>query len=191
MPNWCSNDITISHPEPAKLEALAESVQRGKFFNHVVPVPDDLFVNDSVFYGTEAEKVYLEMKKKSNIKKYGCESWYDYCSFRWGTKWDVTSHEGKETKVEDGLLEFGFSSAWCPPTGIYRAMMKQGFSVCAFYHYEFYKCGKWDNGRVTNYDISGWSAEKVREKIPELNNRLNISHLIEELEKEAQMDEDS
>ena len=42
MPNWCNNTVTISHPDTAKLEALASAVKEGNFLKHIIPIPEDL-----------------------------------------------------------------------------------------------------------------------------------------------------
>ncbi len=44
MPNWCNNNVTISHTDPTKIEALAAAVREGKFCNFVKPVPASLHI---------------------------------------------------------------------------------------------------------------------------------------------------
>ena len=98
MPNWCNNSVTISHTDSSKIEALAAAVREGKFCNHVIPVPEDLnIVAGSV--GDPVEQAELERKTAENFEKYGAGNWYDFCTSRWGTKWDVDAYEGENVKV--------------------------------------------------------------------------------------------
>ena len=92
MPNWCNNNVVISHRDPAVLEALAASVREGKFCNHVIPTPEDLNITaGSLGHGTP-EQLELERKTAENIQKHGYGNWYDFQVARWGTKWDVDSY---------------------------------------------------------------------------------------------------
>jgi hypothetical protein len=80
MPNWCNNNISISHEDPTKLEALAQAVREGKFCNHVIPVPEDLqIVAGRVGADDNAEQIELERKTAENVQKYGAGNWYDFC----------------------------------------------------------------------------------------------------------------
>lgn len=191
MPNWCNNNVTISHEDPAKLEALAQAVRDGKFLDHVIPVPEDLqIVAGRVGDDTNAEQIELERRTKENIEKYGAGNWYDFCVNRWGTKWDVESYEGENTVVDNGVLEFGFDSAWSPPIGVYEEMVEQGFEVVAYYNEPgMVYVGKWDNGVDDCYDYSGETSKTVRDAIgEELDDMYGISESMADYEAE-EMDE--
>ncbi len=189
MPNWCNNNISISHSDPAKLEALASAVREGKFLNHIIPVPEDLQITAG-FLGDEAAQKELERKTAENVEKYGHGNWYDFCTSRWGTKWEVDAYEGENVKVENGVLEFGFDSAWSPPIGIYEEMMEQGFEVRAYYYEPgMAYVGKWDNGDDECYDYGGTNSETVVDAIgEELDEMFGISESMAEYEAE-EMDE--
>jgi hypothetical protein len=72
MPNWCNNNVTISHADSTKLEALAAAVREGKFLNHVIPVPEDLqIVAGRVGADDNPDQIELERREQENLKKYG------------------------------------------------------------------------------------------------------------------------
>ena len=185
MPNWCNNNVTISHEDPAKLEALAEAVRKGEFCNHVIPVPEDLQITAGFLGDTEAQKE-LERKTAENVKKYGVGNWYDFCTSRWGTKWDVDAYEGENVKVENGVLEFGFDSAWAPPVGIYEALVEDGFAVRAYYYEPgMAYVGKYEDGVDECYDYGGYNSKTVVDAIgEELDEMFGISESMAEYEEE-------
>ena len=136
MPNWCNNRVVISHPDTAKLEALVGAIKEGNFLKHIVPIPEDLnIVAGRVGDDTNPEQIELERKTAENIEKYGAGNWYDFCTSRWGTKWDVDPYDPEDVKIDQyGQVEFGFDSAWAPPCGVYEAMAEQGYTVEATYY---------------------------------------------------------
>ena len=69
--------------------------------NSLYPVPEELASSP-------------HSRRKTLIRKYGADNWYDWCISNWGTKWDVQAVlEGEG----DGYLEYSFDSAWSPPVG--------------------------------------------------------------------------
>lgn len=40
MPNWISNSVAVSHPDPHKLKELADIFQSDRPFNTLIPQPD-------------------------------------------------------------------------------------------------------------------------------------------------------
>ena len=54
----------------------------------------------------------------SNIKKYGCPTWYEWCVKNWGTKWN-----GCDSWLEDDILHF--DTAWSPPIPVLIALSKK------------------------------------------------------------------
>ncbi len=188
MPNWCSNGVTISHTDTAKMEALAAAVKEGKFCNHVVPVPQELTDTIAGSYGDDEKQRALEEQTKRNLEKYGVGNWYDFCVNRWGTKWDVDPYDPAEVKVEDNTITFGFDSAWAPPVGIYEALVEDGFEVVAYYYEPGMAfVGKWDNGVDECYEFGGETSKTVRDAIgDELDDYFDISTSMAEYEDEEE-----
>ena len=187
MPNWCNNNISISHEDSAKLEALAAAVREGKFCDHVIPVPEDLqIVAGRVGADDNAEQIELERKTQENIEKYGAGNWYDFCVNRWGTKWDVEAYEGENVVVENNVLEFGFDSAWSPPCGVYEELVEQGFSVRAYYYEPgMGYVGKWEDGIDDCIEYHDYDSKTVRDAIgEELDDMFGISESMAEYEEE-------
>ena len=192
MPNWCNNTITITHPDPVKLEALAAAVREGKFCNFIHPVPEDLHITAGREGSDDDPKqIALEAKEKSNREKYGYANWYDFCVNEWGTKWDVDAYEGEDVKVEDGKLSFGFDSAWAPPINLYEKMFEQGYNLKAFYWEPgMCFCGKFDADGDDYYDYSNMKAAELREEIdPELDEVMAITEGLEQWEEENKEEE--
>lgn len=192
MPNWCNNRVVISHPDTAKLEALVGAIKEGNFLKHIVPVPEDLqIVAGRVGDDTNPDQIELERKSAENLKKYGAANWYDFCTSRWGTKWDVDPYDPEDVKIENNTIEFGFDSAWSPPMGIYEEMVEQGYTVEATY----YEPGMAYVGRCDGspefgftddcYEIGGETSKTVRDAIgEELDDEYGISESMAEWEEE-------
>lgn len=186
MPNWCNNNVTISHTDSAKLEALASAIKEGNFCKHVIPVPEDLnIVAGRVGDDTNPDQIELERKSKENLEKYGAANWYDFCVNHWGTKWDVDPYD-PDVKVVNNTIEFGFDSAWSPPMGIYEALVDDGFEVVAYYYEPgMAYVGKFDNGCDECYDYSGHDSKTVVDAIgEELDEMFGISESMAEWEEE-------
>jgi hypothetical protein len=177
MPNWCNNWVEVGHEDPAKVQALADAMNRGEFCNAVIPVPQELKDTVSGSYGDPVEQAELERKTRANVEKYGAGNWYDFCTSRWGTKWDVGG-DGQADIADDGLsMNASFDSAWAPPVGVYDALVEQGYSVRAYY-YESGMCyaGVYDNGSDDCQDFSNMTAKQVEDIIdPDLDECMGIT----------------
>ena len=193
MPNWCNNRVVISHTDTAKLEALVGAIKEGNFLKHIVPIPEDLnIVAGRVGADDNPDQQELERKTKENILKYGAGNWYDFCTSRWGTKWDVDAYDPEDVKINQfGQVEFGFDSAWSPPCGVYEAMVEQGYTVEATY----YEPGMGFVGRCEGgpefglsddcYDLGGLKSKDVVDAIgEELDEEYGISESMAEFEDE-------
>ena len=197
MPNWCNNTVEINHPDPAKMYALVEAINEGKFCNHIIPVPESLHITAGREGADDDPKqIELVRREKENIEKHGYANWYDFCVGRWGTKWDVEPYEPVEYDDQHDKkgITFGFDSAWSPPLNIYEAMIEQGYTVKGYYWESgMCYCGVWDNGNDDYYDYSNMKSSELREEIdPELDEIMCITENLEMWEEEnaEEVDED-
>jgi hypothetical protein len=105
MPNWCSNEITISGDVTRIVEALEsiESKQENNVFKTLIDVPQD-------------------------------EDWYNTNLKYFGTKWDVSYYECDPQEFDGGLVLMP-NTAWSPPIefGVNLAK-KYGVEVEMYYH---------------------------------------------------------
>jgi hypothetical protein len=194
MPNWCNNNVSISHPDRSKMEALLVAVKAGEFCNHVKPVPEELkIVAGRVGDDNDAAQIALEAAEKSNREKFGYATWYDYCVNEWGTKWDINTYEGNDIELDDNnTIYFGFDSAWAPPIGIYEALLDQGYTVLAqYYEPGMAFVGEWDDGYDNFFEYGGETSATVRDLIgEELDDLYGISESMAEFEDEREEDEE-
>ena len=184
MPNWCNNVVEISHEDAGKMEALVAAVNEGKFCNFAIPVPKALTETVAGHLGDEYEQELNQFKMQLNKKYFGADTWYEFCTSNWGTKWDVDAYD--TVVLEGNGVEFGFDSAWSPPTGVYDALVEQGFSVRAYYYEPgMGYCGKWEDGQDDYYDIGNMNSQEVRDMLPEdLDECMCISENMEMYEEE-------
>jgi hypothetical protein len=186
MPNWCSNGVTISHEDPAKIAALATAMREGKFLDHVIPVPQELRDTMAGSYGNDERQRLLEEATALNVVRFGYGNWYDFCVARWGTKWDVSCEGGVEVTDDGKTVDASFDSAWSPPIGVYEALVEDGFEVRAYYYEPgMGYVGKWEDGIDECYEYGGETADTVREAIgEELDDYFGISESMEMWEEE-------
>ena len=92
MPNWCSNNLSLSHDNPDMISRAKKAIEEGTFFNEFVPLP-------------ESEK----------------DNWYDWCCENWGTKWnacDVVFNDYSIDNDHKPSIDYSFQTAWSPPETI-------------------------------------------------------------------------
>jgi len=185
MPNWCNNTVEIAHKDPAKLKALVEAYNDGKFCSYAIPVPSDLhIVAGRVGDDNDPKQIELEAQEKRNLETHGYKTWYDFCVNEWGTKWDCGG-DGDQIELEEGQdnTTLCFDSAWSPPIGVYEALVEQGFEVRAYYYEPGMNfAGIWDNGNDEFYELPG-SSDAVVDEIPAvLDEMFGISETMAEYE---------
>ena len=194
MPNWCNNVVEIGHEDPAKLKALVEAYNEGKFCSFAIPVPASLsIVAGRVGEEGSPEQIELEAQEKSNLEKHGYANWYDFCVNEWGTKWDVGG-DGDRIELEEGQdnTTLDFDSAWAPPLGVYQALMEQGFSVRAYF-YESGMCfaGIFDENGEDFYELNDMRSDEVADALPkDLDDMFCISEGIAQWEEDNEEDEE-
>ena len=191
MPNWCSNNIRVRGSQQREINRLVEAFKAGEFCDAVIPIPEELRNPDTGSYGGEDADAKDRLREELT-KKYGYSGWYDFCTGRWGTKWDVGS-DGYIEVDEDGLgFKANFDSAWAPPIGVYEALVEQGFEVDAFYYEPgMGYAGRWDNGFDDCVsDIGTLTPDEIRENYPEIDEHFGISDQLEEMIEEERMQDD-
>ena len=190
MPNWCNNNLTLTHEDPAMIKRAYDALERGEFLEEFIPVPQQLKIVAG-FVGDPVEQAKLEADTQRNIEKYGYGNWYDYCVNEWGTKWDVGG-DGQEVDItEDGTtLSTYFDSAWAPPTNAYEKLQDMGFGIEAMYYEPGMGfAGKWDHGSDDYYEFGSMSADQAESEIPsDVDFAFGITESIREYEAEHQED---
>jgi len=188
MPNWCNNNLTLTHEDPAMIQRAADALLRGEFLNEFCPVPADLqIVSGRVGDDADTEQKKLEDQTKANLEKYGYGNWYDYCVAEWGTKWDVGCEGSTDVHPDGKMLHTYFDSAWSPPIGAYEKLEALGFTVNAMY-YEggMGYAGVYGEGVDDEILLEGLSADDIELHYPELDEAFGISECMREYEAEQQ-----
>ena len=187
MPNWCNNNLTLQHEDPAMIKRAADALERGEFLQEFIPVPEQLqIVAGSV--GDPVEQAKLEADTKRNVEELGYGNWYDFQVNEWGTKWDVGGDSQTDIHPDGKMLHTYFDSAWSPPVAAYEKLTAMGFTVGAMY-YEggMAYAGVWEDGVDDYYDLGGMNSQRVIDELPvELDEAFGISECMAEYEAENQ-----
>lgn len=123
MPNWCENNLTVSHSDPVMVQKFVEACKSDGLFGYFLPTPVELTEMTSPVASPEIAK--------SNIEKYGSSDWYDWNVNNWGTKWDVSE---PDHEVSEDTVTTWFDTAWGPPLDFYEHLKGLGYTVEAMYH---------------------------------------------------------
>jgi hypothetical protein len=139
MPNWCDNNLRITHEDPAMITKLVDAWNADKFFGTIYPEPDykttpvpHTFPQIKAEYAKTEEEKALAIANEPTIRE---DSWWDWRVQNWGTKWEINTEDHEKPQVNsDGTSLFVyFNSAWSPPTGVYEKLIEQGYGVEAYY----------------------------------------------------------
>lgn len=189
MPNWCNNEMTISHPDKSMIQRALKAWETGSFLDEFIPVPQDLKETIKGFLSGDEQKE-LEKKQARNIEQYGHATWWDFCVDEWGTKWDIgyDKNYGNEPNIlSDNSFHVCFDSAWSPPVNAYYKLEEMGFTIEAYY-YEggigFWGEFKDGHDLEGSFDYSKSGIEKIPMHIREMFGIEPPDE--EELEEEAQ-----
>lgn len=177
MPNWCSNNATFTHEDPAQIQRLVKAYNADRLFTEFVPTPAELLETTA-----PNDKNVDEL-----VEKYGYPDWYSFQVNEWGTKWDVQSVD--EVEADGNSVSVFFDSAWAPPIQFYAKMEEQGFTVQAYYYEPGMAfCGSYENGDDNTIEITGNSAW-VKENVPnDIDEMFAISESMEQWEEDEQND---
>ena len=177
MPNWCANEVVLKHRDPAMIERAVKAYREGRLLGEFIPCPAELHEHDSPMRDAELAKTFVE--------KYGATDWYNWQVQNWGTKWDIGGRDDHVEQPDANTLELRFDSAWSPPIQGYGRLVELGFEIEAFYNEPgMVFCGSYTGAGDEEFedyiDYNGWSADRVRSEIPELDQRFCISEWLEE-----------
>jgi len=145
MPNWCSNDLTITGPSE-DLTTLANLVglygDSPSFdFNKIDPYPEHF---------REQDEAAVEAFKRGDYSvKDGFNSGgYDWCVTNWGTKWN--SNKLFNFKTTRTKIKASFDTAWAPPQMVILTLSSR-FPKCTF-NLKYYESGMGFKGSLTLMD---------------------------------------
>jgi hypothetical protein len=185
MPNWCNNNLTLEHDDPAMITRAKEALDRGEFLQEFIPVPKELTETMAGSYGDDAKQKDLEAQMKANVAKYGYSNWYDFCVGEWGTKWDVGGDGQSDIHPDGKSLFTSFDSAWSPPVNAYQKLEQLGFRVNAmFYESGMAFAGIYEDGNCEDFSLEGMSADEIEQNYPELDEAFCIAEAIREFQEE-------
>jgi len=144
MPNWCMNNLTISHGDTKQLQKFVDAYNSGETCQSFIPRPESI----------------------NNSDAFAADGWYTWNVNHWGTKWDF----GKDTvddpvAIEDGLVDISFETAWSPPIPFYDYLVDLGYNVDAtYYEPGMGFCGIYYNGDDDYVDY-GDSKDDIPDRI--------------------------
>jgi len=148
------------------IERAVKAYRAGRLLDEFIPMPQALL--QALLEGTG-------------------DGWYNWAVSNWGTKWDIGGDGEFAEQPDANTLELRFDSAWSPPIQGYGRLLEMGFEIEAFYNEPGMAfCGSYTGAGDEEFDdcidYGGWSADKVRTEIPELDQRFCISEWLEDSE---------
>jgi hypothetical protein len=189
MPNWCSNNLVLTHEDPAMIQRAFDALERGEFLQEFIPVPEQLKIVAGCV-GDPDEQKKLEADTKRNVEELGYGNWYDFCVGEWGTKWDCGEQGASDIHPDGRMLHTFFDTAWAPPVNAYEKLVAMGFGVEAMY-YEggMGFAGSFSEGGDEEINLEGMSADDVEREYPELDECFGISECMREYEEPEELSE--
>ena len=189
MPNWCNNNLTLTHDDPAMIKRAFDALERGEFLNEFIPVPESLkIVAGSV--GDPDEQKKLEEDTARNLEVHGYGNWYDYCIGEWGTKWDCGEQGASDIHPDGKMLHTFFDTAWSPPVAAYEKLEALGFGVDAMYYEPgMAYAGSYSNGSDGELNLEGLSATDIERDYPELDEAFGIAESMRDCEEVEELTE--
>ena len=144
MPNWCDNNMYISHPDKKMMKKALTAWNKGKFLSTLVPEPDYKTVKvkptfDASHITGKPQPEFVDPE----------QAWWDWRVQNWGTKWDIgwQDYQDKAELNGDHSMFVNFQSAWSPPLDAYATLVEMGYSIKAYYFEGGCAfCGKWEDG---------------------------------------------
>lgn len=157
MPNWCENKILIRGTKQQRKEFKAKYCKLVKVdwrdkeiwaldFNKVIPQPKSIEECPEEFIihnEEEARKEFLNYDENNERRWF---NWYRWACHNWGTKWNASPYDSRETDV---CLTLWFDTPWSPPDPIISKLILD--------NYDLKITGRYDE---PNMDIHGWYTYK-------------------------------
>lgn len=189
MPNWCNNNLTLTHQDPAMIQRAFDALERGEFLQEFIPVPEQLKIVAGCV-GDPVEQAQLEADTARNVEQLGYSNWYDYCVSEWGTKWDCGEQGASDIHPAGRMLHTAFDTAWSPPIAAYDKLLELGFGVEAMYYEPgMGYAGVYSNGGCDDAELEGMSADDVAREYPELDECFGISECMRENQEDEELTE--
>lgn len=183
MPNWCFNDVTIRHTDPAMIARAVRAYQEGRLLSEFFPCPPELHKYDAPNRDEARAARFLE--------QYGATDWYGWQTQNWGTKWDIGGNGEFIEQPDANTIELRFDSAWSPPVEAYAKLEGFGFEIEAHYNepgMAFF--GSYIDGCEDTIDYSSMTADQIRTEFPELDERFCVSDWLEDSQENLEIDLD-
>jgi hypothetical protein len=116
MPNWCENVMIISGciEELNEFARYVESDELILDFEEIIPSP--AWKWKKTRFGSDCCEDEYDFGEEGKL------DWYDWNVRFWGTKWNLDENIRKE--FINGDLVYRFDTAWSPPTGIIKELVK-------------------------------------------------------------------
>jgi len=190
MPNWCNNNLTLEHDDPAMIKRAFDALERGEFLSEFIPVPKELSETISGSFGDDERQTLLEAQTQRNLEVYGYGNWYDYCVNEWGTKWDCGEQGSSDIRPDGLMLHTYFDTAWAPPVAAYEKLESMGFRVNAMYYEPgMGYAGSFSDGSCDDAELEGLSADDIEREYPELDEAFGIAEMMREYQEDEELTE--
>jgi hypothetical protein len=189
MPNWCNNNLTLTHEDPAMIQRAYDALERGEFLQEFIPVPEQLKIVAGCV-GDPDEQKKLEADTARNVEELGYGNWYDYCVSEWGTKWDCGEQGASDIHPGGKMLHTFFDTAWAPPVAAYEKLEALGFGVEAMYYEPgMGYAGAYSDGCDNPIELDGLSADEIEQNYPELDECFGIAEMMREYQEDEELTE--
>lgn len=126
MPNWCMNNLVLTHENTDELQKFVDAYNSGETCQSFIPRPASI----------------------NNKDAFAPDGWYTWNVNNWGTKWDFGKDQYDNPAVIEGNeVLISFSTAWSPPIQFYDYLVDLGYNVDATYFEPGMGfCGIYNNG---------------------------------------------
>ena len=185
MPNWCDNNLYISHPDKEIMQKTLAAWNSGKFLSTLVPEPDYKTVKVKPTFDSS----HITGKPAPEFVDPD-QAWWDWRVQNWGTKWDIGWDDSRDKAELNGDHDMfvNFQSAWSPPLDAYATLVEMGYSIRAYYFEGgCCFCGRWEDGIDEGYTLDfpekGSPVQWIEDNIPsDINEEMAITSSYEDWE---------